>query len=228
VTGAQAGQPAHVADREPLKRRMRLALIVWFGATLIRLLGLTWRIRAINDGPLRAHLAARKPFIWAFWHGQMLPMLWHNRGAPASVVISSHRDGEIIARIVERFGMHSVRGSTSRGAARALLGIVRELENGTSVAVTPDGPRGPRHSFAPGATIAAQRTGAPIFMLGAWVSRCWELRSWDRFIIPKPFARIVIVYSDPVMVAADSARGAELEAPRFGEMLGEIVARAGA
>ena len=116
------------------------------------------------------------------------------------VLISEHGDGEIAARAAESMGYRTIRGSSRRGAERALLSLAREVEGGSHVAVTPDGPRGPAESFAPGALIAAQRSGAPIVLLRAVVDRAWRLNSWDRFIIPKPFARVTIYVGEPMSV----------------------------
>jgi lysophospholipid acyltransferase (LPLAT)-like uncharacterized protein len=133
---------------------------------------------------------------------------------------------EIIARVVERFGLRTIRGSTTRGAARALLGIVRELETGSEVAVTPDGPRGPARKFATGALIAAQRVGVPIVGIGIAADRAWRLKSWDSFMIPKPFSRVHIVYTSPTRVTATSARGAAEEASKFEALMTEALAEA--
>ena len=207
-------------------REWKLALIVAIGTALLRALASTWRYRLTNDDAYRAVRARSQPFIFAFWHGHMLPLLWIHRGERVAVVISSHRDGEIIARIAERLGYRTIRGSSSRGAARALLGIVRELETGAEVAVTPDGPRGPARKFAGGALVAAQRVGAPIVGIGVSASRAWRLKSWDRFLIPKPFSRVNVVYTPPTTVTATSTRDAEAEAPRFEALLGEAVSQA--
>ncbi len=200
----------------------KLRATVGAGLAVIAALARTWRIRAVNAGALERARVGGRPFVFAFWHGQILPMLWHHRGGGQSVLISSHRDGEIIARIAEGLGYHTIRGSSSRGAGRALLSLVRELERGAEVAVTPDGPRGPARRFAPGALIAAHRAGVPIVALGARASRAWRLRSWDGFMIPKPFARVTITYAEPEWVRGDSARDAEQEAPRFESILSSL------
>jgi Kdo2-lipid IVA 3' secondary acyltransferase len=212
-----------VSDRA---RAWKLALIASLGTAIIRALAITWRYRLTNQESVRSLRARREPFIFAFWHGQMLPLLWVHRGERVAVVISSHHDGEIIARIAERLGYRTIRGSSSRGAARALLGIVRELETGAEVAVTPDGPRGPARKFAGGALVAAQRVGAPIVGIGVNASRAWRLKSWDRFMIPKPFSKVNVVYTSPAHVAAATARDAEAEAPRFEALLGEAISQA--
>jgi len=135
------------------------------------------------------------------------------------VLISEHRDGELIARVAEAFGFRTVRGSTSRGASRALVGLSRELLNGHDVAITPDGPRGPARSFAPGALIAAQRAGAPVIAVGVSAMPAWRLGTWDRFVIPRPFARVRIAYSDPITSNVPTARAAAGETARFQKLM---------
>ena len=200
----------------------KLRATVRVGLAFIHALARTWRVRAVNAGALDRARADGRPFVFAFWHGQILPMLWQHRGEGQSVLISSHRDGEIIARIAEGLGYRTIRGSTSRGAGRALLSLVRELERGSEVAVTPDGPRGPARKFALGALIAAHRADVPIVALGARASRAWRLKSWDGFMIPKPFARVTITYADPERVLADTVREVEHDAPRFEEILASL------
>jgi lysophospholipid acyltransferase (LPLAT)-like uncharacterized protein len=139
-----------------------------------------------------------------------------------AALISRHSDGEVIARIVEGLGYHTVRGSTTRGGVRALLETAQFLEQGVTLAFTPDGPRGPRHVFAPGALIVAQRTGRPIVAIGVTASRAWRLRSWDRHLVPKPFATVTLRYSRAEFVQADNARDAALEQPRFEALLGSV------
>jgi lysophospholipid acyltransferase (LPLAT)-like uncharacterized protein len=200
----------------------RVRWIVRAGTLLIRLLGMTWRVRTLNDeavGPMRA---SGRRVIFTLWHGELLPLLWAHRGQGIAVVISEHRDGEIIARIAERLGYTTVRGSTSRGGGRALIGLMRAIQAGHDGAVTPDGPRGPAHVFAPGAAIAAQRTGASLLMVRAAASRAWRLKSWDRFLIPKPFATVRVIYGAIVPMDVGSPREAALEAPRLQALLDAV------
>lgn len=197
--------------------------IVRAGGAVIRLLAVTWRVREHNGAVYRTALAAGQRVIYTLWHGELLPLLWHHRGQGVVVVISEHRDGEIIARIAEGFGFATVRGSTSRGANRALIGLVRAVESGRSAAVTPDGPRGPAHVFAPGAAIAAQRTGVPIIPVRVDASRSWRLKSWDRFLIPKPFARIDVHYGALTPVQAETPREAAELAPQFEETMERLL-----
>lgn len=190
--------------------------IVRLGVPLVRALGASWRIRLINnEASVDALRRERRPIVFALWHGDMLPLLYHHRDEGVSVLISEHRDGELIARTAESLGFRTVRGSTSRGASRALVGLARELEAGHDVAITPDGPRGPARSFAPGALIAAQRANAPVIAVAVAVNSAWHLGSWDRFTIPKPFSRVRIAYSDPVRLEANTAREAADDTARF-------------
>ena len=209
---------------ETPKRDWKLAVLVPLGAFVLRLMAMTWRYRVRNGDVITELRAKSQPFIFAFWHGQMLPLLWHHRGEGVYVVISSHRDGEIVARAAEYLRYNTIRGSSSRGAARALLGIVRELEEGHEVAVTPDGPRGPARKFASGALIASQRTSAPIVGIGVSARRAWRLESWDRFMIPKPFTRVDVVYTAATVAGGDSPRDAEDEVPKFEALIDGAIA----
>jgi lysophospholipid acyltransferase (LPLAT)-like uncharacterized protein len=205
----------------------KLRWIVRLGSIAIRLLGATWRIRLVNDaGTVVAARRAKQPVVFTLWHGEMLPLLYHHRDQGVAVLISDHRDGEMIARIAERFGFGTVRGSTSKGASRALVGLARALEAGHDVAITPDGPRGPARSFAPGALVAAQRVGAPVLPVVATATRAWRLRSWDRFLIPKPFSRVTIAYGDLTRMNVESAREAAVETERFQLLMADTAKRA--
>jgi lysophospholipid acyltransferase (LPLAT)-like uncharacterized protein len=189
--------------------------IVRIGAFALRMLAKTWRIRVIGDEGLNAERTARRPVIFVLWHGQMLPLLYQHRNQAVRVLISEHRDGELVARTAIVLGFGTVRGSSTRGSGRALLGLVREVEAGHDIAVTPDGPRGPAKSFAPGALIVAQRTGARLVPITAVAKSAWHLKSWDRFMIPKPFARVVISYGPMTSVDATDVRDAQHEAERI-------------
>lgn len=178
------------------------------GSGFISLIARTWRFRAVNADAYAAERAAGRAVVLVLWHGEMLPLLYFHRNRGIAVLVSEHGDGEIIARILHDFGFRLIRGSTSRGAARALIAVDRELRAGVDVGITPDGPRGPRHSVAPGALLAAHRAGVTLMPLAAKASAFWQLGTWDRFMIPKPFARITIGYGDPTPVVAESSRAA--------------------
>jgi lysophospholipid acyltransferase (LPLAT)-like uncharacterized protein len=211
-------------ERESLSLRSRAVLLL--GRGFLQMLGRTWRFRVVNGEALEHLRQTDRPFIFALWHGHLLPLLWHHRSEGVIVVISEHHDGELMARTAESLGYGLIRGSTTRGANRALISMVRELQAGHEVAITPDGPRGPARTFAPGALVAAQRSGSFILPVAAYTDRAWRLRSWDRFMIPKPFARITVAYGTPTKVLAPTARAAAEEAPRFEQLLSEATANA--
>jgi lysophospholipid acyltransferase (LPLAT)-like uncharacterized protein len=204
------------------RRRTRVWWAARLGALAVRALGLTWRVTRHGYEHVTAVRRARRTVVFTTWHGEMLPLLWGHRNERVHVLVSTHADGEIITRIAASLGFGAVRGSSNRGGARALLEMADVLSEGFDVAVTPDGPRGPRHSFAPGALVAAQRAGAPIIAARAVVDRAWRLRSWDRFVIPKPFARVTLLYSAPELVNGDSARDAEAQVDRFERLLSTL------
>jgi lysophospholipid acyltransferase (LPLAT)-like uncharacterized protein len=196
--------------------------IVRLGVWLIRALASTWRVETVNPAPLAEARRTGTRVIFALWHGELLPLLWHQRGENVAIVISEHRDGEIIARIAESLGYSTVRGSSSKGGSRALIGLMREIDAGRDGAITPDGPRGPARVFAPGAAVAAQRTGALIVPIRAQASRSWRLKSWDRFLIPKPFARVRVSLGPLTRVEAASPREAAEHAPRLQAILDAV------
>ncbi len=212
-------------DAEPFSWRSRAALLAGRGA--LQLLARTWRFRVVNSSAIDDLRAAKRNFIFSLWHGQLLPLLWHHRDEGVVLLISEHRDGELVARAAESLGYALVRGSTTRGADRALISVIRELQAGREVAITPDGPKGPAGKYAPGALIASQRSGAVILPIAAVADRAWRLNSWDRFMIPKPFARVTVAYGNPVNVLAATPRAASEEAPRFEAIMNDTVGKAG-
>jgi lysophospholipid acyltransferase (LPLAT)-like uncharacterized protein len=217
-----------VSDDRAAVRERRVSRLAVLGTMFIRALASTWRVRFANPEVTQALGDKRQPFIYVLWHGELLPLLWAHRGRGVAIMISEHSDGEIVARVAHRLGYRTVRGSTSRGAARALLSACREIENGNCLAVTPDGPRGPARSVAPGAAIIAQRTNAPIVPVSATASSAWRLNSWDRFMIPRPFATITVGYGDPVHVSAASLRDAADETRLVVDGMARATERAGA
>ena len=184
------------------------SLIVGFAGLLIRCLAITWRIEVRGGEHLESLRSARKPFVFALWHGHLLPLLWQHRKQGIALVISEHRDGERIARVARGLGYDLVRGSSTRGGGRALIQLSRVLESGREAAITPDGPRGPARTVAQGVVVAAQRSGAAILPIAVATDRAWRLKSWDSFIIPKPFARVTVGYSMPIYVSDKTTAGA--------------------
>lgn len=208
------------------RRARRIRWLVRAGGPLFRALASTWRVHEVNREPSQRLRDAGHPVIFTLWHGEMLPLLWHHRREGITVLISEHGDGEIVSRVAESLGFGAVRGSTSQSASRALLGMSRVVQSGSDLGFTPDGPRGPARTFAPGALVVAQRTHAPVVTLAAVASRAWHLRSWDRFMIPRPFARVTIAYGDPMTIDCATPREAAEQGPRFEALMAETARRA--
>ena len=143
------------------------------------------------------------PVIYAFWHGRMLIPSATHRGRGIGVLVSHHSDGEYIARVAERLGFQTIRGSTTHGGAPGLKGMLRLAAKGRDIAFTPDGPRGPRYKVQKGVIYAASRTGLPVVPCAVEANPAWVLRSWDQFTIPKPFSRAVVLLGDPITVPPD-------------------------
>ncbi|MEP7174956.1 MAG: lysophospholipid acyltransferase family protein [Gemmatimonadales bacterium] len=167
----------------------------------LRVLAASWRIRTVDEARWRPLYEAGRPHVFLLWHEVLLPLLWQHRRQSIVIVVSEARDGQYLADFAASLGYRAVRGSSTRGGARALLGAVRDLQAGSAVAFTPDGPRGPRRELKPGVVAAAQRGGGTIVPLHAEADRAWRLDSWDRLVIPKPGARVRIVYGRPFEVA---------------------------
>src|SRR6266436_7354584 len=172
------------------------------GSSLVRALAATWRYRVTGSDYVRALRESRRPFVFVLWHSRILPLLYRHRDEDVVMLISRHRDGGYLADLGVRWGYRSVRGSTQRGGEVGLLGIVRALEGGAVVAITPDGPRGPAERVQPGAIAAAQHAGVPIVAVGARVASAWYLGSWDRMCLPKPFAAVDVRYSAPIRIGS--------------------------
>ena len=212
--------------RRKLSHRVGPFLARVLGPSFLRALAASWRVR--GDPPdVAGAIRAAGPTVYAFWHGRLLVPTGVLTGMGTAVMISRHADGEVVARIVERLGSRTVRGSSSRGGATALMEMVEILRAGGSGTFTPDGPRGPREVAQPGAVFAASRAGVPLVPLGAAARRAWELRSWDRFLVPKPFTRVAIVIGEPLRPPPDlGEEGMKLHLARLEEGLRAANARA--
>lgn len=142
-----------------------------------------------------------KPIVVAFWHGELLMQPFnYQKLRPNSLVkamISNHRDGEIITRIVNFLGIGAIRGSSSKGGAKALISTIKELKSGNDIAITPDGPRGPRFSIADGIVAIAKKSGASIVVFNCKPTKYWQMKSWDKFIVPKPFGTLHFYIQEP-------------------------------
>lgn len=199
------------------KRKIASLLIPPIAGLLIRLIYISCKkeFKLLSSYP-------KEPIIVAFWHGELLmqPFLYRKiRGKhPISVMISEHFDGEIIARTISYFGLSSIRGSSSRGGAKVLIEAIKRLKRADDVAITPDGPRGPRHTVAEGIVMLAQKTGAKVVLFNYQASRFWQLKSWDRFIIPKPFSKITF-FADKVLDISNLPKESALELIREGMLI---------
>jgi len=177
----------------------------WLTAFYIRLVWRLGRWTIENEDIVTRLIAAKRAFIVCFWHGRLLMMApaWRY-GGRVHIVISRHRDGQFIAQAVDRFGLSTIAGSSSKGGHAALRSMLQALARGEVVAVTPDGPRGPRMRATAGVVRAARIAGVPLLPVTFAVSRRRVLASWDRFVLPLPFARGVIAVGAPIEVPADA------------------------
>jgi lysophospholipid acyltransferase (LPLAT)-like uncharacterized protein len=190
-----------------------LKLVPPLTAAAVRALGTTLRITDHGAEALEPLWAARRPLIYAVWHGRILMVPWLNvrlrrtRGARLVRVLASRsRDGELVARWVQRFGLAVVRGSSSRGGAEAVRALAAAVRAGEDVAVVPDGPRGPAERMQPGVVALAALTGAPVVPFGFAARPARRLHSWDRFMVPLPFARAAVVFGPAAMVPREADR----------------------
>ncbi len=175
------------------------------GTPLVNALARSWRYQSIGESRWQEVLSRRVPYIFLLWHEALVPLLWHHRHRQIAIIVSRGREGRYLSDYASGLGYRILAGSSSRGGPRALLGAVRALREGNPVAITPDGPRGPRRELKVGILQAAQRGGAWIVPLHATASSAWYLRSWDRLCIPRPRARITVGYGDPFRVGAGSS-----------------------
>lgn len=181
-------------------RRIKFLVVGFLGSNLARILFSTVRVNEKPGGyPKQLKLEGKK-VIYAFWHSFMLMPGYVSRNLGIKVLISRHTDGEYIANIAQQLGFEIVRGSTTRGGVEALLKMVKEVKGVTSFIITPDGPKGPRFVAQPGVIFLGQKTGLPIVPVSLGMSSYWELPSWDKFRIPKPFSKATIIYGEPIEV----------------------------
>lgn len=185
-----------------LWERIQLWLITWTAYLVIRLLLPTIRVAVSWEDGSPASLADR-PFVYSFWHNCMITAMYWCRDLQVRVMSSDSFDGEYTGRVMQKFGFVKVRGSSSKGAVRALLGMKHELEAGYTVAFTIDGPKGPRYLAKPGPVALSRATGAPMVAFHIAHDRAWVLNTWDRAMIPKPFSRALMRVSRVIAVPPD-------------------------
>lgn len=186
-----------------LWQRFLLWLITWAGVIVIRLIAPTMKLTVSYEDGAPPSLDT-KPLVLAFWHSCIFPAIYAWRNLQIRVMSSDSFDGEYTGRIIRKFGFVKVRGSSSKGAVRALLGMRREIEQGATVAFTIDGPRGPRYVAKPGPVVLARATGAPMVAFHIALANPWVLNTWDKSMIPKPFSRALLRISRKINVPEDS------------------------
>lgn len=184
-------------------RRLRRRLAGGVGPQIIKWLARTWRIEVVRPDRWAGLVATRRPYVLLSWHEALLPVLWHHRKLGIAALVSEARDGQYLASLAQLLGYRTIPGSSTRGGARALRGAIRALEAGVPIGLTPDGPRGPRRVVKPGIVVAAGRGGALIVPVHAEARPAWRARSWDRFLVPPPFARVRLAYGEPFALEQD-------------------------
>ncbi len=185
------------------RKRTEVAAIATLGYPLLRSLGATWTWKVCGAEHVDAIGARGLHPIHSFWHGRILPATVYFKNRGIVVITSENYDGEWIARIIQKFGYGTARGSSSRGGPKALLQLVREVKS-KGVAFTLDGPRGPAEVAQPGAVWLAKATGNPLMPFHAEAASSWTLRSWDRTQIPKPFTTVAMAIGEPLYVPREA------------------------
>jgi len=198
-------------------------LICFLAAGYIRFVYRTSRVRMDMDEEAKAYLGGELPAVFAFWHGRMLmiPPV-HPPRRKVHVLISTHRDGEMIARTMHRFGFGTVRGSSTRGGVTAGMRAIKALLAGDNVAVTPDGPKGPAMKLQPGVLLIAEQSGVPVIPVTYASTRSKRMRTWDRFMVALPFGTIYYKVGAPMMGA-----GPELLENEMVRLTQEVDSKAG-
>ncbi|HIG12174.1 MAG TPA: DUF374 domain-containing protein [Planctomycetes bacterium] len=186
------------------RRRAGLVATHLMGPLVVRLLSKTWTTKVLGAEHLGAARGEGGGHFMSVWHGRMVLGMTHHEGSGYEVLVSPSADGDISENILKRFGYGVIRGSSSRSGARALRAMMASLEGGTVLVITPDGPRGPRHSTNPGLAWMARATGYAIVPCGFVCDRAWRAASWDRFCVPKIGARLRVVYGEPVYVPREA------------------------
>jgi lysophospholipid acyltransferase (LPLAT)-like uncharacterized protein len=188
------------------KEKILLAIVPRFYTLILALLSFTIRKKELYAERPKEVWDEGRYLIGAFWHQRLLMMPFIPFQGRAGMLISQHLDGEFIARAVKPFGIDSIRGSTTRGSLSALRGMVRYYQQRGNLAITPDGPQGPRHKVQMGVIELAKQTGAPLFPVAYGASRKKVFNSWDHFVLPLPFSKVVFLWGEPVFVPRDSGR----------------------
>lgn len=196
-------EPGDEPTNYSIKDRLLLSIVPRLSHLVIRIIASTCRFEVRGMEHHKAiHDAGQIP-IYVFWHDRIFLTTYFWRNQHAAVLISQSKDGEFIARVTEKFGNIAIRGSSSRGGTRALVEMIRKMRSGIPMAITLDGPRGPRYEAKSGILMLAKKTGCPILPFVIEPKKYWRIRSWDRMQIPKPFTRAIVLINPPIYVSAD-------------------------
>ncbi len=207
--------------RFSLRQRIVLRIIIAAGYWFIRLIGPTLRVSISREDGAQEKIDQR-PLVASFWHACIIPATYTFRDQGIRVMSSNSYDGEYMGRIIRKFGFVAVKGSSSRNAVRALLGLRRALQEGWTVAFSIDGPRGPRHKVKPGPVALARSAGVSMTAFHMAVEKAWVLNTWDRLIIPKPFSRVLMRIGRLIPVPAETS---DEELDRYEQELQETLER---
>ena len=187
-----------------MARKMKVETMAFLAAWTIRLIRLTTRIEFRGREAVDSLIREGKQYIYAFWHGRLFLMPYAYFGKGISIMISQHADGELVARTMGKMGFSTIRGSTTRGSTQVFRAAVSRVKDGFDLAVTPDGPKGPRYQVQAGVIHLAKICGIPIIPVTFGASKKKVFRSWDAFILPRPFCRGVFFFGTPLYVPAEA------------------------
>ncbi len=188
--------------------KVPIPIVAGLGALIIRLLGVSWRIDFPPESSVEEARFRHPQVIYCFWHGRLLPLSFTHRNRKIHVLASEHRDGEMLGRTIVRLGFGHVRGSSTRGGARALRELKRAVSAGYDLGLTVDGPKGPIHQVKAGAVELARSTGATLIPISTGSRRHRTFASWDRFQLPLPFTKVLVRLGEPIVVDANADKEA--------------------
>lgn len=176
----------------------KIRLASFAGSMLIRLLGFTARFEVVGYERVREIAESGRSCVMAVWHGRTMMPVYYCRGMGIWAIVSTSRDGELQARVLQYLGYRIIRGSTARGGIKAALIAARKLQEGGILAITPDGPRGPAHQVQEGIVFLAQKANCPIVPIGVGIRPRKLMPTWDSYALPAPFARCALVFGEPI------------------------------
>lgn len=201
-------------DRFTFKQRLVIRIVGWLGYLILKLIGMTIRYEVTGEENFKAITENGKIPIYSFWHDRIISGTYFYRDQGIIVLSSSSFDSEYTARIIQRLGFGIIKGSSTRGGIQALVGMIRMMKQGYSMAFTIDGPKGPRYEAKAGPILLAKKTGNPLMPFVMECKSFWTLKSWDRLQIPKPFTRANLIIGEPIYVDA-KANDDQMEAKRL-------------